>query len=124
MLGPTALADQYARLRSSVSHSGTSRGPVSDRRAAMPSTLATTPASSLRRVLRLGSRLTVRLTALKAARRSARSEAVIAPAAASRESSLATVRFLVAPCAAAGATSSRATNTQHSNSPWRSSAQC
>ena len=64
VLGPTALADQYARLRSSVSHSGTSRGPVSDRRAAMPSTVATTPASSLRRVLRLGSRLTVRLTAL------------------------------------------------------------
>ena len=46
MLGPLALADQYARLRSSVSHSGTSRGPVSDRRAAMPSTLATTPESS------------------------------------------------------------------------------
>ena len=51
----------FAELVHRIRHAGIT---VSDRRAAMPSTVATTPASSLRRVLRLGSRLTVRLTAL------------------------------------------------------------
>src|SRR3954469_5350792 len=113
LLGPLALADQYARLRSSVSHSGTSRGPVSRRRAAMPSTVRTAPASSERRVLRRGRRFTVCLPARSAASRPSRSETAIAPVAARRLSSLATVGFLAAASAAAGLTSDRATNAQH-----------
>ena len=83
----------------------------------MPSTLATTPESSLRRVLPFGRRLTVRLTAWNSDQRWARSEVVIAPAAARRVSSLDTVRFFAAPCAAAGRDEQQANENATCNSP-------
>ena len=84
VLGPVVWVVQYARLRSSVSHSGTSRGPVRRFRRAIPSTFAITPVSSVLRVVPRGSRLAALLVELKNESRWSRSAVVIWPAAASR----------------------------------------
>ena len=66
----------------------------------------------------------MRLTALNSDARWARSEVVIAPAAARRVSSLDTVRFFAAPCAAAGRDEQQAQRKRNMEFAMRSSAQC